>query len=151
MDFTAELDGLHTIGAEASEFSRDSPASHRKFAEKHGLKVRSLSDPDFKITEAYYVWSLKKMYGQEVYGVLRSTFLIDPDWHIAQIWRSARVKRHVKAVCKEPEGSPESPDRGSSFELPKANWSYDLISFCLWSIRVKSMSRRLFLTDLALA
>lgn len=99
-DFTAALDDIHALGAEVLGVSRDSPASHRKFAEKHGLKVRLLSDPDKKVMEAYGVWAMKKMYGKEGYGTIRSTFLVGPDGRIARIWRSVKVKGHVEAVIK---------------------------------------------------
>ena len=88
MDFTTALDALHALGADVLGISRDSLASHRKFAENHGLKVKLLSDPDHKVMEAYRVWALKKMYGQEKCGVVRSTFLIGPDGLIAHIWRN---------------------------------------------------------------
>lgn len=103
MDFTAALDALHALGAEVLGISRDSLASHRKFAEKNGLKVKLLSDPDHKVMEAYGVWSLKKMYGQEKYGVVRSTFLIGPDGRIVYVWRSVKVKGHVDVVVKSLE------------------------------------------------
>jgi thioredoxin-dependent peroxiredoxin len=104
VDFTAALDALHALGADVLGISRDSPASHGKFAEKHGLKVKLLSDPDHKVMDAYGVWALKKMYGQEKYGVVRSTFLIGPDGLIARIWRSVKVKGHVEAVVKNLKG-----------------------------------------------
>ncbi len=100
VDFTAALDVLHALGANVLGVSRDSLESHRKFAEKHHLKIKLLSDPDHKVMEEYGVWSLKKMYGREGYGVVRSTFLIDPDGRIAQIWRSVKVKGHSDAVVK---------------------------------------------------
>ena len=100
MDFTTALDPLHALGADVLGISRDSPASHMKFAEKHGLKVKLLSDPDHKVMEAYAVWALKKMYGQEKYGVIRSTFLINPEGRIAHIWRSVKVNGHAEAVVK---------------------------------------------------
>jgi peroxiredoxin Q/BCP len=80
--------------------SRDSPVSHKKFAEKHGLGVKLASDQDHKVTEAYGAWALKKMYGKESYGVVRSTFLINPQGKIARIWRKVAVKGHVDAVIK---------------------------------------------------
>ena len=100
MDFTAALDALHALGAEVLGISRDSPESHRKFAEKHNLKIKLLSDPDHKVMEEYGVWALKKMYGRESYGVVRSTFLIDPDGRITRIWRSVKVRGHVDTVVK---------------------------------------------------
>jgi peroxiredoxin Q/BCP len=103
VDFTAALDALRALGADVLGISRDSLASHMKFAEKHGLKVKLLSDPDHKVMDAYGVWALKKMYGREKHGVVRSTFLIGPDGHIAQIWRSVKVKGHVEIVVKNLE------------------------------------------------
>jgi peroxiredoxin Q/BCP len=103
VDFTNALDALYALGANVFGISRDSLASHRKFAEKHELKVKLLSDPDHKVMDAYGVWALKKMYGQEKYGVVRSTFLIDPDGRIAHVWRSVKVKGHVEDVVKNLE------------------------------------------------
>jgi thioredoxin-dependent peroxiredoxin len=100
VDFTAALPALREMGAEVVGISRDSPASHGKFAEKHNLKVLLLSDQDHKVTEAYGAWALKKMYGKESYGVVRSTFLIDPQGRIARIWRKVRVEGHVNMVKK---------------------------------------------------
>jgi len=100
VDFTAALPLLHDLGAVVLGVSRDSPASHRKFAEKHGLKVTLASDQDHKVTEAYGAWAIKKMYGKESYGTVRSTFLIDPQGKVAHIWKKVSVKGHVDAVAK---------------------------------------------------
>ena len=100
MDFTAALPALRDLGAEVLGISRDSPASHKKFAEKHGLGVKLASDQDHEVTEAYGAWALKKMYGKESYGVVRSTFQIDPQGKIARIWRKVAVKGHVDAVIE---------------------------------------------------
>ncbi|HUS75381.1 MAG TPA: peroxiredoxin [Methanothrix sp.] len=100
VDFTAALPALLDLGAEVLGISRDSPASHKKFAEKHGLGVKLASDQDHKVTEAYGAWALKKMYGKESYGVIRSTFLIDPQGKIARIWKKVSVKGHADAVIK---------------------------------------------------
>ncbi len=108
-EFTAALEDLHTLGANVLGISRDSPSSHKKFAEKHGLKVKLLSDPDHKVMEAYGVLSIKKMYGREGYGVLRSTFLISPDGYIAHIWQSVKVKGHVETVVKTLKDSRNRP------------------------------------------
>ena len=98
VDFTAALQTLRELGAEVVGISRDSPASHKKFIEKHNLGIALLSDGDHKVTEAYEAWALKKMYGKESYGVIRSTFLIDPEGRIARIWRKVAVKGHVEKV-----------------------------------------------------
>jgi peroxiredoxin Q/BCP len=101
VDFTAILPALHDLGADVLGISRDSPSSHRKFAEKHELKLKLASDADHKVTEAYGAWALKKMYGKESYGVVRSTFVIDPQGKVAHIWRKVSVKGHAEAVAKK--------------------------------------------------
>ena len=83
VDFTLALPTLNSLGAEVLGISRDPPASHKKFAEKHDLRIKLASDADHKVTEAYGAWALKKMYGKESYGVVRSTFLIDPQGKVA--------------------------------------------------------------------
>lgn len=109
VDFTAALPALRELGAEVVGVSRDSPASHRKFAEKHGLGLKLASDQDQKVTEAYGAWAIKKIYGKESYGVVRSTFLIDPQGKIARIWRKVAVKGHVDAVIKSLRDNPGNP------------------------------------------
>ncbi len=98
VDFTLALPTLNSLGAEVLGISRDSPASHKKFAEKHSLEIKLASDADHKVTEAYEAWALKKMYGKESYGVVRSTFLIDPQGKLAHAWKKVSVKGHVEAV-----------------------------------------------------
>ena len=100
VDFTAAQENLRSLGAEVLGISRDSPASHRKFAKKHGLGVKLASDQDHKVTEAYGAWATKKINGKESVGVVRSTFLIDPQGRIAYIWRKIQVLGHVDALIK---------------------------------------------------
>lgn len=78
--------------------SPDSQKSHTKFIEKYNLKVRLLCDPDHTVMAQYGVWRLKKMYGREFMGVVRSTFLIDPQGYIAKVWNNVRVKGHAEKV-----------------------------------------------------
>lgn len=100
VDFTLALPTLNSLGAEVLGISRDSPASHKKFIEKHGLGIKLASDADHKVTEAYGAWALKKMYGKESYGVVRSTFLIDPQGKVAHAWKKVSVKGHAEAVAE---------------------------------------------------
>ena len=65
--------------------SKDSVASHEKFAEKHALPFVLLADPDRKAIEPYGVWQEKKLYGKVSFGVVRTTFLIDEQGKIAKI------------------------------------------------------------------
>jgi peroxiredoxin Q/BCP len=101
VDFTLALPTLNSLGAEVLGISRDSPASHKKFAEKHSLEIKLASDADHKVTEAYGAWALKKMYGKESYGTVRSTFLIDPQGKVAHAWKKVSVKGHVEAVAEK--------------------------------------------------
>jgi peroxiredoxin Q/BCP len=84
--------------AEVIGISPDELKSHDKFIAKHDLPFLLLSDPEHRVAEQYGVWALKKMYGKEYMGIVRSTFLIDQDGHIAKEWRKVRVKNHVQNV-----------------------------------------------------
>ena len=65
--------------------SKDSAASHQKFAEKHGLPFILLSDPELTAIQAYGVWQEKKLYGKVSMGVVRSTFVINENGMIEKI------------------------------------------------------------------
>jgi peroxiredoxin Q/BCP len=78
--------------------SPDSPKSHKSFIDKHKLSILLLSDPDHKVLETYGVWQTKSMYGKEYMGVVRTTFLIDPNGIIRQIWNKVKVELHARDV-----------------------------------------------------
>ncbi len=78
--------------------SRDSIASHEKFIDKYGLKVRLASDEDGAMCEAFGVWKEKSMYGRKFMGIERSTFLIDEKGIISRVWRKVRVAGHPEEV-----------------------------------------------------
>ena len=65
--------------------SKDSVASHQKFAQKHNLPFILLSDPELQAIEAYGVWQEKKLYGKLSMGVVRTTFLIDEQGNIEKV------------------------------------------------------------------
>ena len=75
--------------------SADPEKSLATFKTKQKLNFPLLSDPDHKMIESYGVWRMKKFMGRSYKGIVRSTFLIDPDGKIAQIWDSVRVKGHA--------------------------------------------------------
>ncbi|WP_151737952.1 thioredoxin-dependent thiol peroxidase [Paenibacillus tengchongensis] len=81
--------------------SPDSPALQARFAAKHSLPFPLLSDEEHQVSELFGVWQLKKLYGREFMGVVRSTFLIDEEGRLAAEWRKVRVKGHVDAVLGE--------------------------------------------------
>ena len=65
--------------------SRDSVASHKKFAEKYSLPFILLSDPDLTAIQSYGVWQEKKLYGKTSFGVVRTTFIIDENGKISAV------------------------------------------------------------------
>ena len=104
LGFTGILPALQKLDAVVIGISPDSPESHAKFIEKKDLKVILLSDVDKKVIKKYGKWGKKKFRGKEYIGVIRSTFLIDPDGKIAHIWSKVSVKGHpedVESVLKE--------------------------------------------------
>lgn len=78
--------------------SPDSPKSHARFIEKQDLRIALLSDPDHKVCERYGVWQMKKMCGRESMGVVRSTFLINPQGVIEKSWEKVKVEGHADEV-----------------------------------------------------
>jgi peroxiredoxin Q/BCP len=98
LDFTAARSEFEGLGAAIVGISPDSPESHCRFTDKHGLGITLLSDVDHGVMERYGVWRLKKMYGRESSGVVRSTFLVDPDGVLRREWRKVKVRGHVEAV-----------------------------------------------------
>jgi peroxiredoxin Q/BCP len=96
--FSAVYEELSGLGVPVIGVSPDTTESHRKFIEKHDLKITLLSDVNHEVIEAYGAWTLKKMYGKEYMGVERSTFLIDPEGIIRAVWRKVKVKGHVEEV-----------------------------------------------------
>ena len=83
--FAALYDEYKAIGAEVIGISRDSAASHLRFAEKNSLPFVLLSDPERQAIEAYGVWQEKKLYGKVNMGVVRTTFIIDENGVILKI------------------------------------------------------------------
>ena len=98
--FTGILTQLQKLEAEVVGISPDSPESHAKFIEKKNLKVTLLSDGEKEVIKSYGKWGKKKFRGKEYMGVIRSTFLIDPEGNIAHIWPKVSVKGHPEDVQK---------------------------------------------------
>ncbi len=80
--------------------SKDGLNSHANMTAKHELNFPLISDPDREIIEAYGVWREKKMYGKTVMGLERSTFVIDGEGVIRQIWRKVKVEDHTERVLE---------------------------------------------------
>lgn len=97
-DFTTQLPEFKKLNAAIIGVSPDSCQSHQKFIGKHSLKVQLLSDPEHTVLESYGVWQKKSMYGREYMGVVRTTYLLDPQGVIRHIWPKVSVKGHADEV-----------------------------------------------------
>ena len=96
--FRDMADQYEFTGAVVLGVSPDDVPSHKKFAEKYGLKFPLLADPDHAVCEAYGVWGEKKNYGKTYMGVTRATFVIDSDGDINRVWPKVKVDGHADEV-----------------------------------------------------
>jgi len=96
--FAERYEDFRALGAEVVGASRDSLRSHARFAEKLSLPFGLASDPEEILCHAFDVIRQKRMYGRDVRGIERSTFLIDPDGFVRKAWRKVKVEGHVDAV-----------------------------------------------------
>lgn len=96
--FAALNDEIEALGAVIVGVSRDSEASHVKFAEKYNLPFILLSDPDRAVHEAYGVWQEKKLYGKVSMGVVRTTFIINTEGIIEKIMEKVKGETNPAEV-----------------------------------------------------
>ncbi len=99
-DFRDRLPAFTRAGAVVIGVSKDSLASHAKFAAKHCLPFPLGSDEAGTVCEAYRVWTEKTMYGKRYMGIERSTFLIDRAGILRQEWRKVTIDGHADAVLR---------------------------------------------------
>ena len=97
-DFNKLLSKFKKLNCDIFGVSKDSLNSHAKFKDKYKIKFDLLSDEDLKILKKYKVWGKKKFMGREFMGILRTTFLINPEGKIIKIWKNVKVKDHAKDV-----------------------------------------------------
>jgi peroxiredoxin Q/BCP len=106
-DFRDRNAALKKLGARIYGISRDAAKSHQNFIAKQNLNFPLLSDPDTELLKPLGAFGKKIMYGKEVLGIIRSTFLLDPEGVVRHVWPKVRVKDHaeeVLAVLKELKG-----------------------------------------------
>lgn len=94
-DRAAEID---TRGAVVFGVSPDDASSHQRFRSKYSLPFTLLADTDHRVAEAYGVWKEKKMFGRDFWGNERTTFVIDEDGRIAQVFEQVKPNAHVEQV-----------------------------------------------------
>ena len=97
-DFSEIADKLMIRNVPIFGVSRDSAQSHRNFIEKQGLKIKLLTDKDHELMAKVGAWGMKKMYGKDVEGVIRSTFIVGKDGKVEAVWNGVKVNGHVEKV-----------------------------------------------------
>lgn len=97
-DFQAAMPKFKKAGAEVIGVSKDTVASHDKFAAKYDLSFPLMSDTEGKACEAFGTWVEKSLYGRKYMGIERATFLIDGKGVVRSVWRKVKVPGHVEAV-----------------------------------------------------
>ena len=98
-DFAAA--GCQVIG-----ISRDTLRSHEGFTDKQAVPYPLIADPDESLCQLFGVMKLKNMYGKQVRGIERSTFLVDPQGVLVKAWRGLRVPGHVDEVLQAVQSRP---------------------------------------------
>lgn len=99
--FAEHYEAFRALDTEIWGVSKDSMASHERFKEKYDLPFPLLHDPDNELARAFGAFGKKKMYGKEVEGVIRSTFVIGPEGEVEAVWSPVRVPGHVEAVLEK--------------------------------------------------
>jgi peroxiredoxin Q/BCP len=98
--FRDHAEQFRQLNTEILGVSRDSLKSHENFKAKQGFSFDLLSDPDEQLCQLFDVIKLKNMYGKQVRGIERSTFIIDENGILIKEWRKVTVKTHIAEVLK---------------------------------------------------
>lgn len=99
-DFRDRIAAFRKAGAVVLGVSRDSIRSHQGFRAKHEFPFDLISDPDEALCAQFEVIRMKNMYGKQVRGIERSTFVIDAEGRLAREWRGVKVPAHVDEVLE---------------------------------------------------
>ena len=100
-DFTDNLASLKAAGYEVVGISKDKPEKLAKFRERDSLTITLLSDPDLSVLKAWGAYGPKKLYGKEVEGVIRSTFVVDEKGKIELAQYNVKATGHVAKLRKD--------------------------------------------------
>lgn len=100
LDFKTLYPDFRQAETEVFGVSRDSLKSHENFRAKQGFPFELISDPEEVLCRIFDVIKLKNMYGKQVQGIERSTFLFDRSGRLAKVWRKVSVKNHAEEVLE---------------------------------------------------
>ena len=98
--FAGAYTGFREKGVEVIGISKDSVASHAKFAEKYSLPFTLLSDPELIAIKAYGVWQEKKLYGKVSFGVVRTTFIIDENGIVERVMEKVKPDTNADEILQ---------------------------------------------------
>lgn len=105
IDFSSLKPRFDAAGVTLLGISKDSPARHRKFAEKHALTVGLASDAEEGgLSDALGIWTEKQLYGRRFMGMVRTTYLLGADGKIERVWDKVKVKGHAEEVLAAATG-----------------------------------------------
>ena len=96
--FAASYEQFKTANVAVIGISKDSAASHQKFADKYNLPFILLSDPDLEAIQAYDVWKEKKLYGKVSMGVVRTTYIIDENGIIEKVMPKVKPDTNAEEI-----------------------------------------------------
>lgn len=100
--FRDERDVIAELGkAEVVGVSKDSVASHKKFADKYNLNFTLLSDESLDTIKAFNAWGERSMYGKIYMGIMRSTFIVDPNGNIVKEYPKVTPKNHAVQIIED--------------------------------------------------
>jgi thioredoxin-dependent peroxiredoxin len=100
-EFRDTLNDLRALDVAVVGVSADDEVSHKSFSEKYALSFPLLADTDKRIIKEYGVWGEKSTYGKTYMGILRTSFLIDPDGIVRKIYEKVKPEGHAQEVLKD--------------------------------------------------
>ena len=100
-DFSESIETLEAEGYTVVGISKDQPAKLAKFRERDHLTIALLSDPELEVHRAYGAYGEKKLYGKMVQGVIRSTFVVEPDGRIRIVQYNVKATGHVAKLRRD--------------------------------------------------
>lgn len=99
-EFSQLLPQFRSLGAVVAGVSPDSVASHYQFRDKFALVVPLLADPDRVAIDGFGLWQLKRLWGVEYMGLVRTSFIIDPQGRIAAVVKATRIRDHARKMLE---------------------------------------------------
>jgi peroxiredoxin Q/BCP len=97
-DLRDNIDRLSAAGYQIIGVSQDKEASHQKFIAKYDLPFPLIADTDHQVHEIFGTWQLKKLYGKEYMGTVRTTFIIDEEGKLEEVISKVKTKEHANQI-----------------------------------------------------